>query len=75
MEKAPYSAHSKGAHKIEIVRYPSRRHYKFISTKELKARLPHGNTIYLLESQRGIITSEEALRFQIGGFPILIIYL
>lgn len=75
IEQSPHVPHSKGAHKLEIIRYPSRRHYTYITHQKLKRKLPHYNTIYLLQSTRGIITSNEALKTRTGGIPLLAIYL
>lgn len=63
--------YTRGVHKMEIIYTSVRRQRDFISYKKLTTLKPHFNTIYLLETKRGIIHSEEAKIFKIGGFPIL----
>ena len=52
---------------LELLRAPSRRTALRISCAELRTQYPHRNVLYLLETPRGIVTSEEALRFGLGG--------
>lgn len=60
--------------RIKIVK-PGVFHKNILSYKELKNIKPHWNTIYIMQTSKGFITSKEALRYKVGGFVICIIYL
>lgn len=71
----PHLPSAKAAHRLEVVRYPSRRHRVFRSHRWLRGRLPHRSTLYLIQTLRGIVTSEEALRHRLGGVVLLAVHL
>jgi len=71
----PHLPSGRGSHRLEVVRYPSRRHRLFRSHRWLRGRLPHRNTLYLIQTLRGIVTSEEALRHRMGGVILLAVHL
>jgi ribosomal protein S8 len=60
---------------LELLRAPSRRTALRLSCAELRTRCPHRNVLYLLETTRGVVSSEEALRFGLGGTLIALIRL
>ena len=56
--------------KIEIVGKKSVYHQSKISFKQLISKKPYSNTIYIMQTSRGLITSTEAIRFKLGGFVL-----
>ena len=55
-------------HKIQIVGKPSTYHKNKISHEEMIKYYPYWNTIYILHTSRGVITSKEAFEYKLGGF-------
>lgn len=56
--------------KIEIVGKKSNYHQSKLSYKQLLDEKPYSNTIYIMQTSRGLITSKEAIRFKLGGFVL-----
>jgi ribosomal protein S8 len=61
--------------KISLLWKPSQKSNRYISHKQLKKLLSKWNVILFLDSKWGIISSHEALKAKLGGFPIFAIYL
>jgi hypothetical protein len=64
-----------GPHRLELVYRPTLHQRAFRSHRWLRGRLAHFNSLCLLRSSRGIITSDEALRHRLGGTLLLILHL
>jgi hypothetical protein len=70
-----HSPSNHGPHRLEMVYRPTRSHRAFRSHRWLRGRLAHFNSLYLLRTSRGILTSDEALRHRLGGTLLLILHL
>lgn len=57
-------------HKIELIGKKSVYHQHKISYKKLIDIKPVQNTIYIMQTSKGLITSNEAIRHKVGGFII-----
>jgi hypothetical protein len=64
-----------GHHRLEMVYRPTLHQRAFRSHRWIRGRLAHFNSLYLIRSSRGIITSQEALRHRLGGTLLLILHL
>ena len=58
---------AKAPHRLTLLRRPSARSQQRLTLRQLRGLCAHGNSLYLLESPRGIITSTEALKLKVGG--------
>jgi ribosomal protein S8 len=70
IERHRFSRNTYPFHKIQIVGKPSTYHKNKISHKEMIKYYPYWNTIYILHTSRGVITSKEAFDYKLGGFII-----
>jgi ribosomal protein S8 len=57
-------------HKIELIGKKSNYHQNKISYTTLKDIRPIQNTIYIMQTSKGLITSIEAIKHKVGGFII-----
>lgn len=68
LKRHRFSRNTYPFHKIKIIGKPSTYHKNKISYKEMIKYYPYWNTIYIMHTSRGVITSKEAFEYQIGGF-------
>jgi hypothetical protein len=73
--RSPHQPSHHAPHRLEVLYRPSRSQRLFRSHRWLRGRLPHLNTLYLLSTSRGILTSDEALRYRLGGVLLLALHL
>jgi hypothetical protein len=74
--RPPHVPSARGPHRLELVYSPTGRGRRLHrSHRWLRGRMAHFNCLYLLSTSRGIVTSDEALRFRLGGILLLILHL
>lgn len=56
--------------KIEIIGKKSVYHQSKMSFKQLICKKPYSNTIYIMQTSKGLLTSTEAIRLKLGGFVL-----